>query len=190
MEIFSGLNIHKEKADILNRLSYTKIPQKQKKRKIFFMRIRKQNDIFAYFETIGMLEPKSILDAGMFLKRVGSVSRQIMNREVPKEIRLEGIDFFPEISFASWDNIYDDVCIWQKFFEESEGRHYELGIVLGFGRWKEGPDTEEFFQRVRDCCDYLLLDRLAGKEIKSIEDSKIKYFNLEGDVYYFIDNRR
>lgn len=154
------------------------------------MRIRKQNDIFAYFETIGMLEPKSILDAGMFLKRVGSVSRQMMNREVPKEVRLEGIDFFPEISFAPWDNIYDEIYIWQKFLEEPWGRYYELGIVFGFGAWKEGPDTEEFFQRVRDCCDYLLLDGLAGKEIKNIEASKIRNFYLEGDVYYFIDNRR
>lgn len=154
------------------------------------MIIRKQNDIFTYFETIQLLEPKSILDAGMFLKRVGSVSRQMMNREVPKEVCLDGIDFFPEISFAVWDKIYDEIFIWQKFLKEYREKHYELGIALGWGALKERLDTEELLRKISSCCDYLLLDGLAKEETKNIENSKIENIKIEGDVYYFIDNRR
>ena len=53
------------------------------------MILKNENDIYLYFETIEQLEPKHILDVGMFLKRIGSVSRKVMDREVLADIRLE-----------------------------------------------------------------------------------------------------
>lgn len=154
------------------------------------MRIKNKNDIFAYFEIIQELEPKTILDAGMFLKRIGSVTRQIMNQEVPQEICLNGIDFFPEISFAVWDNIYDRIYTWQDFLDECKGNQYELGIILGSDALLERIDIAELFQVMGDCCGYFLLDYLAVKNIKDIESFRVREIKIEGDVYYFIDRKR
>ena len=58
------------------------------------MILKNENDIYIYFETIAQLEPKTILDVGMFLKRIGSVSRKAMDGGVPEDVRLDGVDFF------------------------------------------------------------------------------------------------
>lgn len=73
------------------------------------MIIKSENSIYIFYEIIRQLEPNSILDMGMFLKRVGSVSTKIMGREIPEQIVLDGVDFFPEISFPVWDTIYHQV---------------------------------------------------------------------------------
>ncbi len=64
------------------------------------MILKNENDIYMYFETIEQLAPQRVLDIGMFLKRIGSVSRKVMDREVPAEVCLDGIDF-PNFSFRS-----------------------------------------------------------------------------------------
>lgn len=86
--------------------------------------ITNDNDIFVYFKLIEQLQPASILDVGLFLQRIGAVSRQAMSCEIPSNIYLEGIELFgenilpiyhkiynkitrlPDFSFAD-DNIYD-----------------------------------------------------------------------------------
>ena len=98
------------------------------------MRIKKENDIFAYFEIVKELEPENILDAGMFLKRMGSVSRQMMNQGISEEIQLYGIDFFPEISLPAWNNVYDKIYTWQDFLQAK--KQYHLGVVWGVENWK------------------------------------------------------
>lgn len=155
------------------------------------MKIKKENDIFTYFKMIQKSESKSILDAGMFLKRVGSISRQIMGERIPEEVRLDGIDFFPEVSFAVWSKIYDKVYSWQDFLNEHKEKHWELGIVLGVDAWRERLDSVELLQRMRYCCDYILLDSSISGEIKEIgiRIDQMKNIKVEGDVYYFIDNR-
>ena len=42
----------------------------------------KKNDIYIFFETMKQLEPHSILDIGMFFKRIGAVSRNAMDEEI------------------------------------------------------------------------------------------------------------
>lgn len=152
------------------------------------MRIKKENDIFAYFEIVNELEPESILDAGMFLKRIGSVSRQMMNQEISEEIQLEGIDFFPEISFAAWNNIYDRIYTWQDFLQE--GKQYHLGIVLGSNALEEFVDVVELMERMKNCCGYLLLGDLPEKCKEGIENDKSQEIKIEGEVYYFVDNKK
>lgn len=66
------------------------------------MIIRNENDIYIYFEVITQLEPRKILDIGMFLKRIGSVARKVMDEELSEELVLDGVDLFPEIDFPVW----------------------------------------------------------------------------------------
>ncbi len=73
------------------------------------MVLTNRSAIYIYFDLIKQLEPKRILDIGMFLKRTGSVSRKMMARQVPESVILDGIDFFPEMNFPVWNNIYNRV---------------------------------------------------------------------------------
>ncbi len=50
------------------------------------MVLTNRSAIYIYFDLIKQLEPKRILDIGMFLKRTGSVSRKMMARQVPESV--------------------------------------------------------------------------------------------------------
>ena len=101
------------------------------------MILKNENDIYIFFEAIEQLEPGRVLDVGMFLKRIGCVSRKAMNREVPEETQLDGVDFFPETNFPVWDGIYDSVLDVDGFAAKGTPDLYGLAVVLG---------TEEFYQ--------------------------------------------
>ena len=68
------------------------------------MIIMNKNDIDIYFITIEQLEPKNILDIGMFLKRTG-----IIIRTIPESVQLDSIDLFPEVDLLVWNQLYDNI---------------------------------------------------------------------------------
>lgn len=70
--------------------------------------ITDRNDIYLYFEWIKQAKPTSILDFGIFLQRIGAVSRQVMNCEIPTDIVLEGISMKENIQ-PVYTTIYDKI---------------------------------------------------------------------------------
>lgn len=152
------------------------------------MRIKKENSLFAYFEIIEKLEPASILDVGMFLKRTGSVSRQVMNSGVPEKVWLDGIDIFPEISFAAWKNIYNRIFTWQEFLPEISKNEYDLAVIFGSDAIKKHFNINELFLKIESSCRYFLFDSLSEVDVESIANRKGQKVIVGGEVYYFIDN--
>ena len=51
--------------------------------------ITKKSDIFFFYQIIAHTNAKSILDLGMFFERVGAVSRQIGDAELPEDSAKE-----------------------------------------------------------------------------------------------------
>lgn len=72
--------------------------------------------IYYYFEILKNIGKGSILDAGMFLKRIGAVARQVMGCEVSANVLLCGIDFFPEVTMELYREIYDEMLTRDQFF--------------------------------------------------------------------------
>ena len=72
------------------------------------MMITDRNDIYLYFEWIKQTKPVNILDFGIFLQRIGAVSRQVMNCEIPKDIVLEGVSMNQDVS-PVYTKIYDKI---------------------------------------------------------------------------------
>ena len=98
-----------------------------------------QNDIFVYFEMIKRNEPKSILDIGMFLKRIGAISRQAMEYEIPQDILLDGIDIFPEFGMSVYEMVFNKIKtigeITNQIVELSksetiDGEKYDLAMLM------------------------------------------------------------
>ena len=62
---------------------------------------------YFYFEMIKSSGAQTVLDVGMFLKKMGTVSRQALGSGIGMNVKLYGIDTIPEIRLAVYDKIYD-----------------------------------------------------------------------------------
>lgn len=67
--------------------------------------------MYIYSEVINQMEPRKILDVGMFYKAIGAVSRRILEMEVPEDCYITGV----ETDSISWLNVYEtiyDEIVW------------------------------------------------------------------------------
>lgn len=144
-----------------------------------------ENDIYIFFEVIKQLEPEKILDIGMFLKRIGSISRKAMNCEVPEEIRLDGIEFFPEINFAVWRNIYDQIMSVEQFSEKNTVGEYDLVILLGVKEIQDRLELQDIIKAVKHGSGYLLIDGLPDVWTAQ-KDTEIMELNVEQSIYFLL----
>lgn len=153
------------------------------------MILKNENDIYMYYEAIEQLEPRSILDVGMFLKRIGSVSRKVMGRGVPEDVLLEGVDFFSEISLPVWNQIYDHVTEAPAFLEEKREKTYDLAFLLGAEALDRKADAVLVAKQTMASATYVLTDRV-GKPLKDLQkELRIIDLNLEGRPYFLLDTR-
>ena len=61
--------------------------------------------MYIYSEVINQMEPRKILDVGMFYKAIGAVSRRILEMEVPEDCYITGV----ETDSISWLNVYETI---------------------------------------------------------------------------------
>lgn len=93
--------------------------------------ITDERDIFTYFELIRRMNPTSILDIGMFLKRVGAIDRQVMDCEILPQVQLDGVDIFPEIDFPVYRRIYNHIFTMDTMPKDK----YDMAIMLNVNKY-------------------------------------------------------
>lgn len=144
----------------------------------------KENDLYLYFEAIQQLEPIRVLDIGMLLKRAGSVSRKAMNREVAKEIQLDGVDFFPETTFPAWKNIYNYIVDERTFWKSEDLPNYDCTFLLGLERFSSKIASADMLRKVERCTKYALtdfkFDEWSGRTCRI----RIIDLKVDDDAYY------
>lgn len=98
------------------------------------MIITNENDIYVYFELIRQTAPETILDIGMFLKRIGAVARSARGCELPPGVWLTGVDVFPDYDFPIYHSVYDRVLPLHAVTAPSDSRDmsasYDLAILF------------------------------------------------------------
>lgn len=151
------------------------------------MIITNENDGYIFFEIIKRLEAMSILDVGMFLKRIGAVSRCAMNEEVPKEAFLAGVDFFPETDFPVWKNVYQQIISKDEFLECVKRQQYDLAVILGTEELSECMELSGIIRNVSCQTRYVLTDGLLEEWKRKIPDLRIIDVSVENDRYYLLD---
>jgi hypothetical protein len=82
-------------------------------------------DISFLFQTISDTCPQSILDIGMFLKRIGCISRQALDQEIASECILDGIDSMPDIQVPIYHMIYDHIMALEDFLSHTAASEYQ-----------------------------------------------------------------
>lgn len=105
------------------------------------------NDIYFYFEMLRQLSPKRVLDVGMFLKRIGAVSRQAMATELSSQIQLWGVDLFPEVPLPIYEQIYDEVLEKESFFYSRQKLMQQKNLM-----WQLHCAWASFWQSKRKRC--------------------------------------
>ena len=93
------------------------------------MVITNQDDMYIYFEIINQVEPNNVLDIGMFLKRIGAVSRHVMDLGIDADIRLDGVDYMSDMSVNVYKKIYDDILSCDTLMD-NEDAYYDLVYLL------------------------------------------------------------
>ena len=119
-----------------------------------------QNDVYLYFEIIRQIKPEKVIDAGMFLKRIGAVSRQAMNAEIGGNVKLWGIDCMPECSAKVYGTVYDRICSADEFLRCSE-EAYDLAFMLKTEKCISASYEKNIIGRISDSASYLVLDEAA-----------------------------
>jgi hypothetical protein len=125
--------------------------------------ITNKNDMFMYIEALRRFEPESVLDIGMFLKRVGAISRSIGDWDISCTCLIDGVDFAPQVKAEVYSRVYDDIETWQDFrgncvseVEFTGGtdgnsakfidRKYTLAFLMRYEKFIGGEDLNSLFK--------------------------------------------
>ena len=89
--------------------------------------ITDKTDIFVFFEIIRQTGAESVLDAGMFLKRIGAVSRRVGDIEIDVTLTLDGLDMRGAPKLPVYGTIYNNIFEGESMLK---GRRYDLAICM------------------------------------------------------------
>lgn len=167
-----------------------------------------QNDVYLYFEIIRQLKPERVIDAGMFLKRIGAVSRQAMNLEIGADVELCGVDVIPQCRAGIYGVIYDKVWNVRDFLNVNETyctkisknhkepdelklegakKLYDLAFMLRTDTCLEEHDERRIVKRIEREASYLVVDKEGYERNKELLLSKsCRELELEQDRYKIV----
>lgn len=149
--------------------------------------LKDSNDLFTYYEVMNQMEAKCILDVGMFLKRVGSLTRDTVGEHLPENAFLSGIDIAPEIKFPAWSYIYDKIQDISDFLEKESDITYDISFFLGMKGLLPENVLKELIDKVSDSAEYVLIDDTIEEwDVMSTYTKKVP-FEVEGKMYYLLN---
>lgn len=138
--------------------------------------ITDSDEIYYYFEMINSVTPQSVLDVGMFLKRIGAISRQAMSCEISQSVRLYGIDFFPEAKMMVYQNIYDEILTKRQFFGQErvpwEQISFDVAVLLETEHYLKEQENRKLWSYVMRNAKNIMADTAAAKN--QVERGRIK----------------
>lgn len=121
------------------------------------MIITNGTDIYVYFEVLHQLQPERVLDVGMFLKRIGAVSRAAMSCELPGGLVLDGIDAMPEripVYGKIYDHIYENMDVWM----QKSAADFDVAVMLDYGKWLPSAQRDRLWEALRGRAKHVLTD--------------------------------
>lgn len=77
--------------------------------------ITNQETLAIYFHQLNERHPRSVLDIGMVLKRLGTVSRQARTYEISKDLLLCGVDYYSLFHMEVYHKVYNTILSREQF---------------------------------------------------------------------------
>ena len=102
--------------------------------------INDSDDLFLYFTIIKQMQPQTVLDIGMFLKRIGALCRQVCNSEIPLQIELDALDYMQD-DFPIYRKVYNNLYRNGEFPEKK----YDMIIALYLSELIDSKELERIW---------------------------------------------
>lgn len=118
--------------------------------------ITDMDEVFFCFEMLKNLSPDRVLDIGMFLKRIGAVSRQAMSHGISPDIYLCGVDFFPQYSLPVYEKVYDEIWDRETFCEKTG--QFDVALMLDVAEHLSGEEWQRLRVYLPQCVTGVLAD--------------------------------
>ena len=148
--------------------------------------ITNDNDIYIYFKLIEQLQPASILDVGLFLQRIGAVSRQAMSCEIPPQVYSEGLDLFGENIFPVYHKIYDKITRLPDF-SFTDHHIYDMAVYMHVNEWLHPDDRLVFWQYLITHARVIISDTADTEFVNFVvTNCTAEAINVDGEQYAII----
>lgn len=148
------------------------------------MYLTNQNDIYLYFNVINDIKPNSILDIGMFLKRIGAVSRSARGQRIDDEVQLDGVDLFEEIDIAVSNVVYNDTY-YKTVFEES--KTYDFVIMLRVSDMLSVSELDKIWKWSKRNAKYGLIDIASEDDLEVLQaKGNVRKLQLDENMYALV----
>ena len=141
--------------------------------------ITDETEIYVYFELIKRMQPGSVLDIGMFLTRIGALSRQAMNCGIPKEVELTGVKLFDGMDFPVHRKVYDRMLTLSSL----EDKTYDLAALFSVNEYLDEKQKPVFWEYLGGHCKCILADTRDALFVQYV----VERFRCEAIM---VDNRQ
>ena len=159
--------------------------------------ITNQNDVYVYFEMMEQIKPDRVLDVGMFLKRIGAISRQVMNTEIEKKVYLCGVDFMEECKIGVYSTVYDKVMGVTEFLTFVNGQDdtaldkcdtkYDIAYMMHVDDVLTGEQERAVWKWLEKNAVYAIIDKAAMiRNYDIITKHSYKEVTLDQDNYAIV----
>lgn len=147
--------------------------------------ITDETDMFVYFEIVKMINPKSIIDIGAFLMRIGAISRQVMSAEISADIELDAITTQKESMPLVYNRIYDEIYEVKDISKLK--KKYDFAYMLYI---KPLVDDKTFIMLMRWCVEntkLFVIEETPTIDEYGIDVMQIQLLQLDDKKFYLIN---
>ena len=123
--------------------------------------IKNSDDIYIFFEIFNQIKPRKILDVGVFLKRIGAISRNVMEYEIEDNVIMDGIDLFPEVRCGVYKQIYNHLFEIGGFSFQSD---YDLIFLIRIDKFMNTEQMNELWKYAASYCKYAITTKYPEME--------------------------
>lgn len=143
--------------------------------------------LYIYTEIIKQIEPKSILDIGMIMKRYGAISRQVITAEIPKSVWFVGVDYMPEVDVPIYHEIYDAILDIDEVMKQYDNQKFELIYALDLEKKFSGDEQKRIWNWLKTHALHIVTNQtnlamfgvtMAGKSVE-VGNVKVQLLSMK-----------
>lgn len=139
------------------------------------------SDVFLYFEVIERSEPDSIIDMGMFLERIGALSRSVKDKSISDDIILEAF-------VGKYQNILPIYrTVYNRIYNTLPEKRYDISVLMRPYSLFDTSEIKLIAKWIQKHSKLVLVDSDSYEELKTyIGDSLVRILSSGDNNYYLI----
>ncbi len=144
--------------------------------------------IEAYYYAIEQKEPTSVMDVGLFMQKIGMISRDFADYFIPDNVPLYGLDFEGKEYFPLYEKFYD------KIFDFNEPDKVditpELALFVNIKEFRGKYEPSRLYGWLKEHCDYLFTEYISEEQLDFLKKfGKTNPITIEGNGFVTVDMR-